>query len=137
MEELIHHFGLQERVQVKDLEPDLAQIWNDHHLLVLPSRGEGMPLVALEALMHGRPVLATAVGGIGEVVRDGLEGYIAESATVACLRRTLQRAFDDAATWPALGQVGHRTAHGFAAVEPPAKLLNLLEGLSRCRKTMP
>jgi glycosyltransferase involved in cell wall biosynthesis len=96
-----------------------------------------MPLVALEALMHGRPVLATAVGGVGEVVRDGREGYIAESATVACLRRTLLRALIDAASWPALGQMGHRTAQGFAAIDPPAKLLNLLECLSRSRKTKP
>ncbi|MFM7547983.1 MAG: glycosyltransferase family 4 protein, partial [Cyanobacteriota bacterium] len=129
LHELIHHFGLQERIQVKGFELDLARIWNDHHLLVLPSRGEGMPLVALEALMHGRPVLATAVGGVGEVVRDGQEGYIAESATVACLRRTLLRAFNDAGSWPALGQVGHRKAQAFAAADPPAALLNLLERL--------
>jgi glycosyltransferase involved in cell wall biosynthesis len=129
LEELIHHFGLQERIQVKGFEPDLARIWNDHHLLALPSRGEGMPLVALEALMHGRPVLATAVGGVGEVVRDGQEGYIAESATVACLRRTLRRAFEDAASWPGLGQVGHRRARDFAVADPPAALLNLLERL--------
>jgi glycosyltransferase involved in cell wall biosynthesis len=129
LHELIHHFGLQERIQVKGFEPDLARIWNDHHLLVLPSRGEGMPLVALEALMHGRPVLATAVGGVGEVVRDGREGYIAESATVACLRRTFRRAFSDAGSWHSLGQVGHRTAQGFGAADPPAALLNLLEGL--------
>lgn len=129
VQELIHHFRLQERVHVKGFEPDLTRIWNDHHLLVLPSRGEGMPLVALEALMHGRPVLATAVGGVGEVVREGREGYIAESATVASLRRTLRRAFSDAGSWPALGQVGHGTAQGFAAADPPGALLYLLEGL--------
>ena len=127
--ELIHHFGLQKRVQVKAFEPDLARIWCDHHLLVLASRGEGMPLVALEALMYGRPVLGTAVGGVCEVVHDGLEGYIAESATVPCLLRTLLRAFNDSGSWPALGQAGHRTAQGFAAADPPAALLNLLEGL--------
>ncbi|QVL52052.1 MAG: glycosyltransferase family 4 protein [Cyanobium sp. M30B3] len=129
LHELIHHFGLQKRVHVKGFEPDLARIWTDHHLLVLPSRGEGMPLVALEALMHGRPVLATAVGGVGEVVRDGNEGYIAESPTVACLRRTLQRAFSDSEAWQALGQAGHSTAQVFAAADPPAALLNLLERL--------
>jgi glycosyltransferase involved in cell wall biosynthesis len=110
-------------------EPDLSRIWGDHHLLVLPSRGEGMPLVALEALMHGRPVLATAVGGVGEVVRDGREGYIAVSATVACLRRTLLRAFSGAKSWPGMGQLGHRTARRFSSGDSPAALLNLLENL--------
>ena len=114
---------------MKGFEPDLVRIWNDHHLLVLPSRGEGMPLVALEALMHGRPVLATAVGGVAEVVSDGREGYISESATVASLRHTLERAFNNADSRPAKGQVGHRTAQRFAAGDPSGMLLNLLEGL--------
>lgn len=127
--ELIQHFGLQDRVRVMGFEPDLNRIWDKHHLLVLPSRGEGMPLVALEALMHGRPVLATAVGGVCEVIRDGMEGYIAESATVSCLRRTLQRALADTEHWPELGQVGHRTAQRFASVDPPGSLLTLLENL--------
>lgn len=129
VQELIDHFGLQDRVQIKGFEPNLARIWSDHHMLVLPSRGEGMPLVALEALMHGRPVLATAVGGVGEVVQDGCEGYIAESATVVCLRRTLRRAFGDAGSWPRLGQEGHRTAQRFATADPPGALLDLLEEL--------
>ena len=129
LHELIQHFGLQQRVHLMGFEPDLSRIWGDHHLLVLPSRGEGMPLVALEALMHGRPVLATAVGGVGEVVRDGREGYIAVSATVACLRRTLLSAFSDAPSWPVMGQVGHRTALNFAAGDPPGALLRLLETL--------
>jgi glycosyltransferase involved in cell wall biosynthesis len=127
--ELIQHFGLQQRVRLMGFEPKLSRIWADHHLLVLPSRGEGMPLVALEALMHGRPVLATAVGGVCEVVRDGQEGYISESATVNCLRHTLRRALADAASWPELGQVGHRTAQRFANVDPPGALLTLLEQL--------
>lgn len=130
LEELIRHFGLQDRVRVKGFETDLVRIWNDHHLLVLPSRGEGMPLVALEALMHGRPVLATAVGGVAEVVSDGREGYISESASVASLRRTLERAFDNADSWPAKGQVGHSRSRDFAVADPPSALLNLLEGLA-------
>jgi glycosyltransferase involved in cell wall biosynthesis len=127
IKDLIHHFGFGNRVQVKGFERDLARIWNEHHLLVLPSRGEGMPLVALEALMHGRPVLATAVGGVGELVRNGLEGYIAESATVPSLRRTLLQALIDAESWPALGRAGHKRAQDFAANDPPAALLNMLE----------
>lgn len=80
--------------------------------------------------MHGRPVLATAVGGVAEVVSDGREGYISESASVASLRRTLERAFDNADSWPAKGQVGHSRSRDFAVADPPSALLNLLEGLA-------
>jgi glycosyltransferase involved in cell wall biosynthesis len=129
LQDLIQHYALEKRVRLMGFEPDLGRIWSNHHLLVLPSRGEGMPLVALEALMHGRPVLATAVGGVCEVVRDGQEGYIAESATVSCLRRTLRRALAEVSCWPELGQAGHRTAERFATVDPPGALLTLLEQL--------
>lgn len=127
IKDLIHHFGLGHRVQVRGFERDLTRIWNNHHLLVLPSRGEGMPLVVLEALMHGRPVLATAVGGVGEVVRDGQEGYIAESATVPCLRRALQRALSNSGQWEPMGQSGHNTAKFFTTADPTLSLIKLLE----------
>jgi len=127
--ELIHYYDLQDRVRIVGFEANLERIWASHHLLVLPSRGEGMPLVALEALMHGRPVLATAVGGVCEVVQDGREGYISESATVPSLRRTLHRALSDAERWQELGRVGHRTAQQFSRLDPPETLLTLLEQL--------
>jgi glycosyltransferase involved in cell wall biosynthesis len=45
-------------------------------VLVLPSESEAMPLVLVEALMCGRPCLATAVGGVPDLIRDGVEGIL-------------------------------------------------------------
>jgi glycosyltransferase involved in cell wall biosynthesis len=58
--------------QVEDLGPLLAAA----DAVVMPSRWEGMPLVVLEAMARARPVVASAVGGIPEVVEDGVHGRL-------------------------------------------------------------
>jgi glycosyltransferase involved in cell wall biosynthesis len=53
--------------------PDVLQVMN---LFVLPSLSEGIPMVLLEALALARPVVATRVGGIPEVIEDGASGLL-------------------------------------------------------------
>jgi glycosyltransferase involved in cell wall biosynthesis len=80
---------------VRDVDRELDRM----DLLVLPSLfGEGLPMVILEAMAAGVPVVATRVEGIPEAIRDGQEGLIAEpgsaSSLTACLRRVLGGAVD-------------------------------------------
>ncbi len=56
---------------------ELARWYRAADLLVLPSEGEGAPVSVMEALASGLPVAATAVGGIPELVRPGIEGWLA------------------------------------------------------------
>ena len=54
----------------------LARWYRASDLLVLPSKGEGAPVCVQEALSSGLPVVATDVGGVGELVRDGVDGWL-------------------------------------------------------------
>jgi glycogen synthase len=73
------------------LAPDgVARALDEASLLVLPSRSEGMGRVIVEALLRGRPVLGSAVGGIRDLVRDGENGLLFEPDGLAdALRRAL------------------------------------------------
>jgi len=61
-------------------------------VVVLASRTEGMPGVLVEAGLSGRPVVATAVGGVPEIVRDGETGVLVPPGDVAALADGLARA---------------------------------------------
>ena len=57
----------------------MAAVWPQIDLLIIPSRYEGLPMAALEAMVRGIPVIATAVGNLPQLVDHGSNGYIAQS----------------------------------------------------------
>jgi glycosyltransferase involved in cell wall biosynthesis len=73
---------------------DVARALDEASFLVLPSRSEGMGRVVVEALLRGRPVLGSRVGGIRDLVRDGENGLLFEPDGLA---ETLERALTDRA----------------------------------------
>lgn len=68
--------GLESRVLFTGFLQDVRPVYRDIDVLALTSHTEGFPNVVLEALSMGTPVLATAVGGTGEVIEDGVTGVL-------------------------------------------------------------
>ena len=67
---------------------------NELKLLVIPSYTESGPLIALEAMSCGTPILATPVGHIPDIVKDGETGFIMENNTPACIAENVLRALE-------------------------------------------
>jgi glycosyltransferase involved in cell wall biosynthesis len=59
--------------------------------LITPSRFEGLPLAMIEAMLCGRPVIATDVAGHSEVIEDGVTGFLADAPTVGSMVNALER----------------------------------------------
>jgi glycosyltransferase involved in cell wall biosynthesis len=97
-----------ERVHFHGHEPDVRAIWAQNHLLVLPSRCEGMPLTLLEAMWCARPAVVTDVGGNAELCADGETGFVASAPAVGPLDQALERAWSAREQWQALGQAARR-----------------------------
>jgi glycosyltransferase involved in cell wall biosynthesis len=73
---------------------DIEQVWGAHHALVLPSRHEGMPLTVVEAMLCGRPCIATDVAGNRELIRHAINGFLAKAPTVDLLDEAMNDAWD-------------------------------------------
>jgi glycosyltransferase involved in cell wall biosynthesis len=79
-------------------------------VVACPSRREGYGVVAREAMAHGRPVVAAAVGGLLDAVEDGVTGLLVPAGDTAALRSALERLLGDADLRSRLGSAARRRA---------------------------
>jgi hypothetical protein len=124
LEATILTLGLGARVRLAGFRPDLDGIWSDHQLLVSPAIDEGVPMTIPEAMLRGRPVLATRVGGAEDWIAAGENGFLCPAATVPLLCESLQTAWAERDRWPALGAAAAAAAR---ARYRPDDYLRLLE----------
>ena len=89
---------------------DIRAIWEQNHLLALPSRYEGLPLALVEAMWCGRPAVVTDVGGNAELCVDNETGFVAPAATLSSFAQTLERAWERRKEWQHLGQAARARA---------------------------
>jgi glycosyltransferase involved in cell wall biosynthesis len=79
-------------------------------IVAVPSRREGYGVVAREAMARGRPVVASAVGGLLDAVVDGETGLLVPPGDVTALRAALERLLDDAELRARLGAAAREQA---------------------------
>lgn len=83
---------------------DVQSIWKENHLLILPSRIEGLPLALVEAMWCGRPAVVTDIGGNAEICADGETGFLAAAPAPGLLGQALERAWDRRRDWESMGK---------------------------------
>ena len=109
IERMVHRSGMQDKIEFLGHVSPIQKIWADNHVLVMPSRYEGMPLAMVEAMICARPVVATNVAGHSEIVSDNVTGFLAESATPNSVREALERLWTRRVDLEAMGLAGSKT----------------------------
>ena len=98
-------------------QDEVAPFYAAFDAFVLPSGNEGTPVSAIEALAAGRPVVATRVGGVPDVVRDGIDGFLVETGDVEALADRLARLAADPELRARMGEAGRARVPSRFAVE--------------------
>ena len=96
VEQYLREKNLENKVQFAGWvsNDDIPDYLNQLRLLVLPSYTEGLPVIVQEAMACGTPVLATPVGAIPDLIKDGETGFIMEDNSPDCIARNIIRALN-------------------------------------------
>jgi glycosyltransferase involved in cell wall biosynthesis len=95
--------GIGDRMHLLGHREDVPRWLAAIDVFVLPSLSEGLPLSVLEAMAAGRPAVVTAVGGVPEVVQDGITGFVVPPASPEALASRILALLRDTALSAAMG----------------------------------
>lgn len=95
LEELRTRLRLDKKIRFAGYRKDALRILKSSDLFVLPSLTEGMPMVCMEAMGLGMLVVATDVGGVSELIKDGVNGFLVPSKRPDLLAEKIEMALEN------------------------------------------
>lgn len=110
MERYTRELGIENIVKFRGWVKDLSKIYEGLDIVVLTSLNEGTPVSIIEAMAAGRPVVATEVGGVLDIVQDGESGYLAGFNDDKCFAEKLLVLINDFEKRKRFGGYGRKLA---------------------------
>ncbi|MDO9528060.1 MAG: glycosyltransferase family 4 protein [Syntrophales bacterium] len=126
-------FGIEANVKFLGWRSDVTEVMSTFDIFALPSLNEGMGRVLVEAMALGKPIVASDIGGIPDLVVDGENGYLIPVGDVDALAAMIRRLLDDPGKREEMGNAGQRYAVNFSAEEMMKKIDRLYRELAVLR----
>jgi glycosyltransferase involved in cell wall biosynthesis len=108
LEAMVDRLAIRRSVTFMGWRRDMASVYADLDVVALTSRNEGSPVALIEALASGRPVVSSAVGGVPEVVIDGVTGLTVPPSDPAAMANAILMLLRDRPLGARLGAAGRR-----------------------------
>jgi glycosyltransferase involved in cell wall biosynthesis len=102
---------LEDSVFLCGVRKDMMYVYRSIDYLVLPSLTEGLPYVLLEAMLFKVPVLATDVGGIPDIVKNGVTGYLVPPGDVQSLKNGMEKMLNNPEKTREMAEEGYKLVH--------------------------
>ncbi|HEX8948309.1 MAG TPA: glycosyltransferase family 4 protein [Dissulfurispiraceae bacterium] len=123
LEEYAHKLGISGQVIFTGFRSDLPEIYADTDIVVLSSLNEGTPVSLIEAMASGKPVVATRVGGVPDLVADGTAGILVPAGDSGALADAVAKLIEHPELRVRMGEEGRN------AVFPKYDIGNLVSRL--------
>jgi len=124
LRDLVNRLGLTESVLFTGFQSDIPEIIASFDIAVLPSFFEGMGRVLLEAMAMERPVVASRVGGIPELVKDGINGFLTTPGDAKGLAESIKKLLNDKKLAISMGKEGRKRVTDKFSAETMVKSIN-------------
>lgn len=132
VEATVHGLADDTRVHLVGFRPNPVNVLDDADFLALPSAAEACPMAVLQAMARGLPVVASSVGGVPGIVRDGVDGILVPPGDDQALRRALARMAGDADLRRSMGDHARaRIAEHFTTRGCVERLVEVYEAVAR------
>ena len=109
-----YRIGVSDKVTFLGWRDDIPEIMQVLDIFVLPSLNEGMGRVLVEAMAAGKPIVASDVGGIPDLVKDGQNGFLVKPGDVSDLSFAIKKLLDDKKMREEMGKKGRAMAKDYS-----------------------
>jgi len=115
LKEQVERAGLADKVRFLGWRSDVDEIMGCFDIFVLPSLNEGMGRVLVEAMAAGLPIVASRVGGINDLVKDGHNGLLVPPADTPALENAISALLEDKKKRKRMGKAGKKMCRPYSA----------------------
>jgi len=110
IEGIVNRNGLNSHIKFLGVRKDIADLLSASDIFVLSSDWEGLPLTVIEAMAAGKPVVATAVGGVPELIKNNVNGFLVQPKDPDSLAQALIKMAGDREASREMGAMGRKMA---------------------------